>query len=94
MSGESSFLEILLSILGWMLVIVVAIVIAPAVSVLAGYFGGWILKSVFPGVGTHIVNGAAVFGVTLTLEQLPIVGAILAFVGSYFKASQTNNNKK
>ena len=74
-------------------VVTLTTILAPLGYAAGGYVTGWILSNMFKFAGEWVVSGAAALGLKLTLEQLPLLGAFLAFVGSFFKARQTNNNK-
>lgn len=58
-----------------------------------GYLTGWLLADLFSFAGLWIVAGARNFGFEIQLSALPVMGAFLAFVGAFFKSTQTNNNK-
>lgn len=67
------------------------LIVMPVISFGVAYFGGWILK-VFIGVavaaGLNMVFDTARFAP----DMIPLFCATLAMIGSYFKATQTNNN--
>jgi hypothetical protein len=80
--------------------VALAIITAIAVGILAplgyaagGYLTGWVLATVFPFAGQWIIDGLGCLGTEVSLNALPIIGAALGFVGSFFKATQTNKNE-
>lgn len=83
---------IVLIVVGAGTVIILAI-FTPLLFAIGGYFTGWILADVFTFAGHWIVSGAQALGLNISLEMLPVIGALLAFVGAFFKSTQTNNNK-
>lgn len=79
-------------VFGGVLTMVLLLIFSPIITFWAGYFGGWILSKF---VGDYIVSG---FNLLLgrdviTISFLPIFCGSLAVIGSYFKSTQTNNNK-
>lgn len=73
--------------------IIIGLILSPVITFWCGYFGGWILQCF---VGERVVAGLnLMFDTTrFTLEVIPLTCAMLAVIGSYFKARQTNNNNK
>lgn len=69
------------------------LIFSPVITFGFAWFGGWILKIC---VGTSIADGLnLMFNTTrFTPDIIPLACATLATIGSYFKSSQTNNNKK
>jgi hypothetical protein len=71
------------SIMGLLAIFVITLLLLPLVGIAVGAFIGWVAGMVFPGtvglVGTLITSG-----VTIPAWQ---VGAILGFVGAFFKSS-------
>lgn len=67
-------------------------VLAPLLYAVGGYFTGWVLKSVFPFAGNWIVSGVAAVGIEIAREQLPVIGALLGFVGVNFKNEEESPN--
>jgi hypothetical protein len=61
--------------------------VAMLLSTLIGGCAGWVVEAVFPFV---IVTLNTLTGLSLTGFEM---GAVLGFVGSFFKSSLTNNNK-
>lgn len=66
--------------------------IAPILMFGFGYLGGMILSKF---VGDSVVNGLNLMFNTsrFTVNDIPLLSATLAMIGSYFKSTQTNNNK-
>ena len=89
-------LQILVGCLVLGLVAVVMAIIYPLLYAAGGYFTGWMLTNVFVFAGQWVVAGFNAFGMKIDLAMLPVIGAMLGFVGSFFKAHQsnTNNTKK
>ena len=69
-------------------------IITPLLYAAGGYLTGWVLSVVFPFAGQWIVNGADVLGIEIALSSLPVIGATLGFLGSFFKSTQTNKTEK
>lgn len=68
--------------------------LAPLLYAIGGYITGWVLASLFPFAGRWVVAGADSLGVIgINQGMLPTIGAFLGFVGSFFKATQTNKNE-
>lgn len=66
--------------------------ISPIIYVGFGFLGGLIVKWVFGGIVTDGLN--TLFNTERFAPSIiPYICAALAMVGSYFKSSQTNNNK-
>lgn len=64
------------------------ICIVPLIGISIGAFAGFIAGAVFPGT-VGLVGSAITGGATIPAWQ---VGAILGFVGGFFKAVLSNNN--
>lgn len=69
------------------------LVFSPVITFGFAYLGGMLLDWI---VGEKLVSGLnLMFGTTrFTRELIPITCATLATIGRYFKASQSNTNKK
>lgn len=66
----------------------------PLIAASISYFGISLFVGWFPTYAQLAVDGMHSLGLReVTLVQLPNIAACLAFVGSYFKSTQTNNNK-
>lgn len=81
---------------GWITVaagLVGLLVFTPVITFGLGWIGGWLLKLC---VGSAIADGMnLLFNTTrFTPDFIPVACATLAIIGSYFKSSQRNNNKK
>ncbi|MGM1044745.1 MAG: hypothetical protein ACQEXX_01225 [Bacillota bacterium] len=75
------------------ILVAIALFLQPVIYVGFGYLGGLVVKWIFGGMIVEGMNG--VFGTDrFTPGMIPVVAATLAFIGSYFKSSNTNNNKK
>lgn len=85
-------MEVLAGCIVLVAVAVIMAVVYPLLYAAGGYFTGWILSSVFTFAGMWIVNGAGAVGIEIDLTMLPAIGALLGFVGSFFKAHQSNTN--
>jgi len=69
-------------------------VVLPLAYAAGGYFTGWILANLFSFAGDWVVGGAASLNIEITRDSLPLIGALLGFVGAFFRSTQTNNNNK
>ena len=69
-------------------------ILTPLFSAAGGALTGWVLTVIFPFAGDWIVSGAGAVGIEITREQLPTIGALLGFIGAFFKATQTNKVEK
>lgn len=79
----------LVSFLGYAtatLAVMALLFFAPVLGVLCGAFSGWVVGYFFPATFAPVV----VFFHVPTMWQL---GAILGFIGGFFKSTQTNNEK-
>lgn len=80
-------------IIGALTIFVIALLM-PLAYAMSGYFAGWVLAKVFPVAGNWVVAGLNLFGFEIMLKNLPVLGAALGFVGTFFKANQTNKVEK
>lgn len=87
-------MEILMTIIGAMVLILIFVIINPLVCAAGGYFAGWVLSSIFKFAGLWVVNGASALGLEFTLAQLPLLGAFLGFVSAFFKSGSDFTKKK
>jgi hypothetical protein len=60
---------------------------------LVGAFFGWLIANVFTFFGVWIVSGVALFGLHITLADLPLFIATLGFIGGYFRSTSFSNKK-
>jgi hypothetical protein len=84
-------------VIAGVILVVIAVVVSivmPLLYAASGYFTGWVLSHIFPFAGEWIVRGALTIGVKLSVSDLPVIGALLGFIGAFFKAHQSNTNKK
>ena len=59
--------------------------IIPWFSFVIGWVVGWCSKLF---IGNYIVNAFALFGITITKNDIPLIGGALAWLGSFFKTSR------
>ena len=85
--------EITLAVVGVVVVVLVAL-ITPFMYAVGGYFTGWVLMDIFAFAGDWVVAGAAGLDLHITRDMLPVIGAFLGFVGSFFRATQSNKVEK
>lgn len=62
--------------------------ISPFIIFWVSYIGGYFVKWF---IGNILIQGLALFGITLPLEKIPLACGTLGFIASYFK--QTVNTK-
>lgn len=76
--------------------IVIAILVGLAMfgscllSALWGAFVGWVIGATF--LSDFVIPGFSVFGFEIVSDQLPGIGAMLGFVGGFFRSSSMNVN--
>ena len=70
--------------------IIFLLFIAPWLNFWLCYFGGWIAKIV---IGDYIVQGFAIFGKDISVDQIPLISGFLGWFGAFFKNAQTLRNK-
>ena len=78
--------------IGWsglIVLFVLAIVILPWVAFWLAYFGGWIAKLV---IGGYLVQGLAILGINITLDQIPLLAGVLGWIGGFFKTTVSRNS--
>lgn len=70
-------------------------IIQPIVSATFAFIGIHIVIWIAPIGGDIVVTGMHLLGLSeVTLVQLPAIAAALAFIGSYFRSSNTNKCTK
>ena len=74
---------------GAILIVVVSIFIFPWLAFWLAYFGGWIAKIVF---GKYLIQGLAMLGLDITLDQIPLLAGVLGWIGGFFKTTAVKNN--
>lgn len=74
---------------GVILVVVAGIFILPWLAFWLAYFGGWIAKIV---IGKYLVQGLAMLGLNITLDQIPLLAGVLGWIGGFFKTAAIKNN--
>ncbi|MEC4565506.1 hypothetical protein L8C07_06070 [Paenibacillus sp. CMAA1739] len=74
-------------------VVALALFLQPVIYVGFGYLGGLVVKWVFGGIISNGLN--SVFGTDrFNSDYIPMIAVTLAFIGSYFRVSSANSNKK
>lgn len=72
------------AIVGVIIFIILGILLEPFLIFWLGYFTGWIAKIT---IGTYLVKGFHTFYIPISIDQIPILCGVLAFIGSFFKNS-------
>jgi hypothetical protein len=76
-----------------LVIVAMALFLSPVIYIGFGYLGGLIAEWIFGGVITKGLN--LLFNTDrFTADLIPVLTASLAMIGSYFKSTTTNNNKK
>ncbi len=78
------------AIVGYAVLLIGLVLASPLLSVaffLIGAFFGWLIANVFTFFGVWIISGVALFGIHVTLTDLPLFIATLGFIGGYFRSS-------
>ena len=91
---DTNWIEVGAGCVTLFVVALVASIFMPLAYAAGGYLTGWLLVNLFEFAGTWVVSGAKFLGFEIPLSALPFLGAFFAFVGSFFKSTQTNNNGK
>lgn len=86
---KKNFLETDIGFGGFILVVIGSIFILPWLAFWLAYFGGWIAKIV---IGKYLVQGLAMLGLNITLDQIPLLAGVLGWIGGFFKTTITKNN--
>ena len=79
------------TILGAVLVIILVIIFKPFLLFWLGYFAGWLAK-IF--IGKYIVAWFGLFGITLSLESIPLFAGVVAWIASFFTSASSLKKKK
>ena len=66
------------------------LLLLPFLSFWLCYFGGWIAKIL---IGKHLVAGLACLGITIPLDQIPLLAATLGWIGGFFKTVSASRTK-
>ena len=64
--------------------VLITVIILPLVDFLVSYLGGFIIKWL---IGNVLIQGFALFGFILPIEEIPLVCGTLGFIGCYFKTA-------
>ena len=78
--------------LGLVFLGLLVVLISPWICFWLAYFCGWITKLL---IGKYIVEGFALFGITLPLDKIPLLAGVLGWVGNFFETTvlkKSNNN--
>ena len=81
----------ILGAIGAVLVIALVVFGAAILASLAGAFTGWCVEKTF--LADFVISGFKYVGVEVARENFPAVGAMLGFVGSFFRSSATHNKE-
>ena len=66
----------------------------PLLGIADGFICGWVLANVFPWAGEYVVKGLQLLRVEVALSQLPMLAAVLGFLGGFFKSSLSTSKLK
>lgn len=61
---------------------IIIIFIFPWLNFWIYYLGGWIAKVL---IGKYIVQGFAIFGITIDITQIPFIAGFLGWFGGFFR---------
>jgi len=75
-------------ILAFIVVCALSILLSSLLSIAIGYICGWIASVLF---GKIICAGFAIFGIMITPDKLPLIGAFLCWIGSFFRSTNSGN---
>ena len=68
--------------------ILLALFLLPFLSFWFGYFIGWISKIL---IGSYIVTAFNLIHIQITLDQIPLIGGLLCWIGCFFGNFHINN---
>lgn len=72
----------------FIIVCALSILLSSLFSIIIGYIYGWIASILF---GKIICAGFAIFGIMITPDKLPLLGALLCWIGMFFKSIYNKN---
>lgn len=81
----------ILKLLGAVLLLILIIIFEPFLLFWLGYFAGWLAK-IF--IGKYIVAWFGLFGITLSLESIPLFAGVVAWITSFFTSASSLKKKK
>ena len=81
----------ILKLLGAVLLLILIIIFEPFLLFWLGYFSGWLAK-IF--IGKYIVAWFGLFGITLSLESIPLFAGVFAWIASFFQSISSFKKKK
>ena len=79
------------AILMFILYFAFVIFVGSFISLLIGWVIGWCASLI---CGNLICAGMALIGVTITPSQIPLLAAILCWIGAFFRSSASVSTKK
>ncbi len=82
-------MEKLLTAIGAMVLFVMLAFLAAILGALCGGFTGWIIEHTF--LATFVLGGFSPFGFEVNPSDLPAIGAVLGFVGAFFRTSASHS---
>lgn len=72
----------------FIIVCALSILLSSLFSIIIGYIYGWIASILF---GKIICAGFAIFGIMITPDKLPLLGALLCWISMFFKTIYNKN---
>lgn len=75
-------------VLVFIAVCALSILLSSLLSIVIGYICGWIASILF---GKIICAGFAIFGIMITPDKLPLLGALLCWISMFFKSVYNKN---
>lgn len=92
MSNKKDF-ELIPTIIGFIGIIIFAILATPFLYFACGYFAGWVSKII---IGVPLCRALNVLFNTdyFVKEMLPLIGGALGWIGSFVRTSTSSNKNK
>ena len=78
-------MESLLKIIGIVGLVFLALVISPFLTFWLAYFGGWLAQITIGGI---LVSGLQTLGLSISVNQIPLIAGTLGWIGCFFKNSR------
>ena len=77
--------------LGGIILLLLAIFFDPMLGFFFGWLTGWVIRLT---IGHLFIAGLAVFGLDITLAQIPLICGVLGVIASFFKSTSIPTGNK
>jgi len=77
----------MIELFGLLIIAIVLFVVGPFINFIIGWITGWLISNTF---AATFLTGLDFLGITLTINEIPILCGVLNVIGNFFKSSRSS----